>query len=76
MGINEMFTTTGAAQYFTLRGFPMKSWHIRRAYERELIPEPKLRFGQYRIISSADLPSLEKALVKLGYLPGDMRIAA
>jgi hypothetical protein len=74
--ITEMFTTTGAAQHYTVQGYPVKSWQIRRAYEKGLAAEPKLRMGRYRIISSVDLPALEKALAQLGYLPADLNTAA
>jgi hypothetical protein len=76
MRITEFFTTTGVAKHYTAKGYPLKSWQIRRAYERELICEPEMRFGQYRVISADDLPLLEKALAKLGYLPDTFGVAA
>lgn len=74
--INEMFTTTGVANHYSLQGYPLKGWQIRRAFEMGLVAEPKLRMGKYRIISAADLPALEKALAKLKYLPADLHAAA
>ena len=76
MNVNEMFTTTGAAQHYSIQGYPLKGWQIRRAYEKGLIAEPNLRMGRYRIISSADFPALEKALAQLGYLPANLHAAA
>jgi hypothetical protein len=43
-------------------------WKIRRVFERRLLPEPS-RLGNYRVVAARDLPSLERALRKAGYLP-------
>ena len=42
-------------------------WQVRRIYERGILPEP-LRFGAYRLITDSELPALEEALKKVGYL--------
>jgi DNA-binding transcriptional MerR regulator len=43
-------------------------WQVRRLYERGLLP-PAARLGQYRVIRERDLPTVEAALRKAGYLP-------
>jgi DNA-binding transcriptional MerR regulator len=43
-------------------------WQVRRLYERGLLP-PAARVGPYRVIAEADLPRVEQALRKAGYLP-------
>jgi len=43
-------------------------WHIRRLYERGILPEPP-RFGRYRTVRSADLAEIERLLCEHGYLP-------
>ena len=65
----EIMTTTTAAQFFTESGRPVKPWQVRRVYESGLLPEPEARLGTYRLIRSSDLPRLEDALRKAGYLP-------
>ncbi len=71
----EIMTTTGAAKYFTSIGRPVQGWQIRRVYETGVLPEPDLRMGSYRIIKHADLPLLENALIGLGYIAADGRVA-
>jgi DNA-binding transcriptional MerR regulator len=44
------------------------AWKIRRLFERGLLPEAP-RVGAYRIIAAADLPAVEDALRRAGYLP-------
>ena len=73
--MTEFMTTTGAAQYYTDQGYELKTWHVRRAYETGLMPEPEMRMGAYRIIKVTDLPQLEKALIELQYLPADVHVA-
>jgi DNA-binding transcriptional MerR regulator len=42
-------------------------WQLRKLYDRKLLPLPR-RAGRYRVYSVDDLPLLEKALRKAGYL--------
>jgi len=58
------YLTVGAAA--TRYGVP--PWQIRRLFERGLLP-PAPRVGPYRVIAVADLPRVEAALRKAGYLP-------
>jgi DNA-binding transcriptional MerR regulator len=47
--------------------FDVAAWKVRRLYERGILPEPA-RVGRYRIIPANDLPRIEAALRKCGYL--------
>jgi len=47
--------------------FDVPAWQVRRLYERGLLP-PADRLGPYRVIDHADLPKIEAALRKAGYL--------
>ena len=67
--MSDIMTTTDAARFFTQNGHPVKAWQVRRVYETGLLPEPEARLGTYRLIRSSDLPRLEDALRKAGYLP-------
>jgi hypothetical protein len=42
-------------------------WQVRRLFERGLLPEP-CRLGFYRVLDEADLPVVEDALRRAGYL--------
>jgi DNA-binding transcriptional MerR regulator len=44
-----------------------RPWQIRRLFERGLLP-PAARLGTYRVISESDLPKVEDALKRVGYL--------
>jgi DNA-binding transcriptional MerR regulator len=61
-----------ATQLITLgdvaRRFNVPLWKVRRLYERGLLPEPA-RAGAYRVVSTRDLPKIEAALRRAGYLP-------
>ncbi len=48
--------------------FGCRQWQVRRLFERGLLPEPP-RVGAYRVIAEADLPAVEDALRRAGYLP-------
>lgn len=50
--------------------FGVKVWQVRRLFLRNLVPEPG-RIGPYRVIPEQDLPLIEQALRKAGYLPGE-----
>ena len=50
------------------RHFGCQPWHIRRLFERNLLP-PASRVGAYRVIAAEDLPRIEQALRAAGYLP-------
>ena len=43
------------------------SWHVRRVYERGLMP-PAQRVGRHRAVPLGDLPAMKKALLAAGYL--------
>jgi hypothetical protein len=47
--------------------FGVQTWWIRRCIERKLLHEPK-RVGAYRVWVESDLPAIEAALRKAGYL--------
>jgi DNA-binding transcriptional MerR regulator len=44
-----------------------KAWQVRRLFERGLLP-PAPRIGSYRVVAVEDLPKVELALRKAGYL--------
>jgi DNA-binding transcriptional MerR regulator len=50
------------------RRYGCQSWQVRRLFERGLLP-PASRVGPYRVVSEADLPAVEFALQKAGYIP-------
>ena len=56
-------TTTAVAELFGVR-----PWQVRRLYESGRVPEPPARMGAYRLIRPADLPVIQAALVRAGYL--------
>ncbi len=59
-----MYLTIGAVA----RHFKVSTWQLRRAIQRGLIAEPP-RVGAYRVFVAADLPTVEQALRRGGYLP-------
>jgi hypothetical protein len=59
------FTIGGLAKRY---GLP--AWKVRRIFERGLIPEPA-RLGAYRVVAVRELPQIEDALRKAGYLKAE-----
>jgi DNA-binding transcriptional MerR regulator len=55
-----------------LHGVPI--WAVRRLYQRKILPEPG-RVGVYRVVTSKDLPAIEKALRACGYLRTETVVA-
>jgi DNA-binding transcriptional MerR regulator len=55
--------TTGAIA----RRLGIAEWKVRRIFERGLLPDPG-RAGTYRLIPASDLPKVEDALRRAGYL--------
>jgi hypothetical protein len=54
------------------RHFGCAPWQTRRLFERGLLP-PARRMGRYRYVAVTDLPAVEAALIRAGYLrPRDM----
>jgi len=49
------------------RHFGVPTWAVRRLWESSRLPEPA-RVGSYRVLTAADLPAVEAALVAAGYL--------
>lgn len=56
-------TTTAVAELFEVR-----PWQVRRLFESGRLPEPPDRVGGYRLIRTADLPLIQAALIRAGYL--------
>jgi DNA-binding transcriptional MerR regulator len=50
--------------------FGVAAWQVRRLYERGILP-PAERIGPYRVIDPADLPEVEAALRRAGYLAAE-----
>jgi hypothetical protein len=46
-----------------------QSWQVARLYLRGLLP-PAARLGRTRVVTEADLPAIERALRKAGYITG------
>src|SRR5262245_32305485 len=61
---NPTIYTVGAVA----RRYGCPAWQIRRLFERGLLP-PAARVGAYRVIAASDLPAVEDALRRAGYLP-------
>jgi hypothetical protein len=56
------------------RHFGVPVWKVRRLYERAVLP-PAERVGNFRVVRVADLPDIESALHRAGYLPGSRRFS-
>jgi DNA-binding transcriptional MerR regulator len=57
------------------RRYGVPPWQVRRLFERRLLPEPR-RFGAYRMVTEDELPRIEEALRRAGYLRGDVPAGA
>jgi hypothetical protein len=55
--------------------FGVQPWQVRRLYERGFLP-PAPRAGLYRLILSKDLPKVQEALQRAGYLKDEVGHAA
>jgi hypothetical protein len=73
--ISEALTTGDVARLYTAHGFPLVVWQVRRVFEAGFLPEPVRRMGGYRLIQPEDLPALEDALQRAGYLPTGATLA-
>ena len=49
------------------RRLGIPAWKVRRLFERGVLP-PARRVGIWRVISTKELPKVEKALQEAGYL--------
>jgi DNA-binding transcriptional MerR regulator len=63
MATHPVYTIGDLAKHFGCQ-----PWQVRRVFERGLLP-PAQRLGAYRVMFAADLPQVEEALRKCGYLP-------
>jgi hypothetical protein len=52
------------------RRYDRPVWMVRRLYERGSLEEPA-RVGGYRVVPPADLPLVEAAMRRAGYLPAE-----
>jgi DNA-binding transcriptional MerR regulator len=50
------------------RRLGVRPWQVRRLFESGTLPEPS-RVGAYRVVAENELPRIERALRKAGYLP-------
>jgi hypothetical protein len=48
--------------------YGVQQHHVRRIFQRGFLPEPQ-RVGAYRVVPVEDLPQVEEALRRAGYLP-------
>jgi DNA-binding transcriptional MerR regulator len=69
--VSEIIYTVGqiAARY----GVP--AWKVRRLFERGLVPQAT-RVGAYRVVPASELPVIEEALRRAGYLPREVAHAS
>ncbi|MCI0460131.1 MAG: hypothetical protein L0Z62_24530 [Gemmataceae bacterium] len=67
MSTSPYLTLGVVAEHFRELGFAIDTWHVRRAIERKFLSEPP-RCGVYRVFHPEDLPRIENALRKAGYL--------
>lgn len=58
----DFYTTNTLA-----RKVGVSPWQVRRAIQRGFMAEP-VRIGAYRVFLAADLPAIEAALERAGYL--------
>jgi hypothetical protein len=67
-----------ASQLLTLgvvaKRFGVKLWQVRRCFERGLLP-PAARCANYRVVEERQLPAVEAALRRGGYLPSGKEAA-
>jgi hypothetical protein len=57
------------AQYFAEKyNVELAAWQVRRVFNLGLL-EPAHRLGPNRVINPRDLPKIERALKRAGYLP-------
>jgi DNA-binding transcriptional MerR regulator len=55
--------------------YGVQQHHVRRIFQRGLLPEP-LRVGAYRVVPVEDLPKVEAALRRAGYIPAEAEAVA
>ena len=55
--------------------YGVSTWQVRRLFERGLLP-PAPRVGAYRVVAASDLPRVEEALRRAGYLTAKAEEAA
>jgi DNA-binding transcriptional MerR regulator len=55
--------------------FGVTQRQVRRLFERGLLPEPG-RVGAYRVVPVDDLPQVEEALRRAGYIPAEAEAVA
>ncbi len=63
--MKRTFTTGSLAR---LKGWD--EWRVRRLFEDGDLPEPP-RLGQYRLLSEDDIPLIEEAMRRRGFLPAE-----
>ncbi len=68
--VDGPFTVSGVARQFGVQG-----WQVRRLFERGLLP-PAARAGGYRLIAGGELPAVEAALRRAGYLDDESEAVA
>jgi hypothetical protein len=61
----QLYTVGSLAHHFGV-----KPWQVRRLFSRGFLPAAA-RLGPSRVFSADDLPAVEDALRRAGYLPGE-----
>ena len=64
-------TQSPAIEYVTLGEiagrYGCQLWQVRRLFERKIVPEAR-RIGNYRVVPEMELPGIESALARAGYI--------
>ena len=55
--------------------YGVQQHHVRRIFQRGFLPEPQ-RVGAYRVVAVEDLPKVEDALRRAGYIPAEAEAVA
>jgi hypothetical protein len=74
-GVTGMLSSPPITLGAVARRFSVPTWKVRRLFERNLLP-PAARVGCYRVIAATDLPEVEAALRRAGYLPEGEGVAS
>ena len=69
--VNVMFVGDVARHFSEKYTVEVAAWQVRRLFNLGLL-EPAQRLGPNRVINTRDLPKIEKALKKAGYLPEEV----
>ena len=61
----ELLTLGQVGDHYRIQG-----WKVARLFDRGILPPPR-KVGVYRVVSRDQLPVIEEALRRAGYLPAE-----